>query len=428
MNAYYDVIVVGARVAGSATAMLLSRLGYRVLLLDRNHPAVTDTLSTHAIVRTGVLQLQRWGILQRLIDRGTPPLRQVTLGFGSQRITFDFRPDFGVDAMYAPRRPVLDAALLEAAVAAGVEFRQGQRMLDLATDFAGEVAGVVVSDGRRETTLRARFVVGADGLRSRMATLVGAPTYEAHAPANVLTYAYYTGITGGRYESQFTPGYAAGFFPTNDDQTCVFACRPVSQGAIDEDEFPGIVDAAAPEMGEQLRRAQRVGRFYRSLGIPGFLRVPGGRGWALVGDAGFTKDPLSARGISDAFRDAELCVRAIDAVLSGRQSAEQAMAGYQNTRDRFAIPVQQATRTLAHFQWDEAEASALLRKLGKIIDEECHFLSELIPPGAPDYTTRLQNDTVWANGRTSSQNSPFSNPHLPDVGRPALPAELLLPA
>jgi flavin-dependent dehydrogenase len=130
------------------------------------------------------------------------------------------------------------------------------------------------------------------------------------------------------------------------------------------------------------------------------MRAPGGRGWALVGDAGFTKDPLSARGISDAFRDAELAARAIDAVLSGRESAEQAMAGYQHIRDRFALPAQQATQALAHFEWDAAEASALLRQLGKVIDDECRYLSELDPPGlapAPIWpVARLDPAGSWA--------------------------------
>ena len=119
--------------------------------------------------------------------------------------------------------------------------------------------------------------------------------------------------------------------------------------------------------------------------------MPGGSGWALVGDAGFTKDPLSARGISDAFRDAELAARAIDGVLSGRQNTEQAMNNYQATRDRFALPIQQATRTLAHFTWDEAEASALLRQLGKIIDEECQFLCQLNQPAMPADAIDLTN-------------------------------------
>lgn len=381
MKPAYDVVIVGARVAGSATALLLARLGYCVLLIDRSHPS-TDTLSTHAVMRTGVLQLQRWGVLPQIVARDTPPIRQLTLGFGDNRIRFDFRADYGVDALYAPRRPVLDVAMLDAAIEAGAEFRQGLRMVDLAFDSSGQVTGVIVTDGKRETMLATRFVVGADGRRSKTASLVGAASYEAHPPANVMTYGYFAGVPDSHYLSQFTPGSVVGYFPTNDDLTVVFASRPIAQGIFaDESEFQQIIDDSWPEMGEQIRAAEQVGRFYHSVGIPGFLRVPGGRGWALVGDAGFTKDPLSSRGISDAFRDAELVTQAIDHILRDRQSDESAMADYQNARDRFAIPLQRASRTLAYFAWSAEEASALLRQLSKIIDEECQFLSQLSPLG-----------------------------------------------
>jgi flavin-dependent dehydrogenase len=383
MKSRYDVIVIGARVAGSATALLLARLGYRVLIVDRSYPD-GETHSTHAIMRTGVLQLKRWGLLEPLVAQGTPPMRQVTLAFGANRISFPLREEYGVDALYAPRRPVLDVMLLEAAIAAGATFLPGQRLVDLVQDGSGRVTAVSLTNKQGVTTIPARFVVGADGLRSKVSSLVGAAAYAAHPPANVLTYGYFAGIDNSHYVAQFTPGYATGFFPTNDGLTCVFAARPIGQGVIsDETEFQQIVTETSGEMGELLRPARRTGRFFRSLGIPGFLRTPGGPGWLLVGDAGFTKDPLSARGISDAFRDAELAARAIDAVLGGQQKPEAAMAHYQATRDRFALPLQEVTRRLAYFDWDEAEASALMRQLGKIADEEGRFLDQLTPPGQP---------------------------------------------
>jgi 2-polyprenyl-6-methoxyphenol hydroxylase-like FAD-dependent oxidoreductase len=404
MKPAYDVVIVGARVAGSATALLLARLGYRVLLLDRNHPS-TDTLSTHAVMRTGVLQLQRWGVLPRVVGRGTPPIRQLTLGFGENRIRFDFRVEHEVDALYAPRRPVLDMALLEAALEAGVEFRQGQRVVDLTFDSSGQVTGVVVHDGKRQRTLTARFVVGADGRRSTVASLVGTASYETHPPVNVMTYGYFADVADSHYLSQFTPGSVVGYFPTNDDLTVVFASRPIAQGIFtDEGEFQQMMDDSWPEMGERIRAAERVGRFYHSVGIPGFLRVPGGRGWALVGDAGFTKDPLSSRGISDAFRDAELLAREIDAVLNKGKGDELAMADYQATRDRFAIPLLRVSQTLACFEWDAEEASALLRKLSKIIDEECRFLSQIswLTDKSETLTAESTEDAEIFSGSTSA--------------------------
>lgn len=401
MKSNYDIIVIGARVAGSATALLLARLGYRVLIVDRSYPD-GETLSTHAIMRTGVLQLKRWGLLEPLVAQGTPPMRQVTLAFGTNRLSFPLREEYGVDALYAPRRPVLDVMLLEAAIAAGAAFRPGQRLVDLVKDESGRVTAVTLASEHGQTTIPASFVVGADGMRSRVAALVGAITYAAHPPANVLTYGYFIGIDNDHYVAQFSPGYATGFFPTNDNLTCVFASRPIAMGVIgDAAEFQQILAATSGEMGELLRPAKQIGRFFRSLGIPGFLRTPGGPGWVLVGDAGFTKDPLSAHGISDAFRDAELAARAINVVLRGEQRTEQAMAGYQATRDRFALPLQEVTHRLAHFTWDEAEASALMRQLGRIADEECRFLDQLIPPA----------DRV--NGRDSSVEPGFLSARKP---------------
>jgi 2-polyprenyl-6-methoxyphenol hydroxylase-like FAD-dependent oxidoreductase len=381
MSVDYDVIVVGGRVAGSATALLLARLGHRVLIIDRSYPS-KETLSTHAIMRSGVLQLQRWGLLPRILDHNTPPIRRIVLGFGQQEIGIDFREAFGVEALYAPRRYILDVELLAAAMEAGAEFRQGYRLLELIFAENGRVTGVQVNANGTQTRLQARFVVGADGMRSRVAAAVNAPAYETHPPVSAYTYGYFAGISSGSYDAYFVPGVAAGFIPTNDGLTAVFTARPTAGGLIHDDEFYQLAAAASPNMAAQLQTAERVSPFYRTLGLPGFLRVPGGPGWALVGDAGFTKDPISAHGISDALRDAELLANALDDVLQARQSEAAALATYHHVRDRFALPQHKATGTLAHYGWDAAEASALMRQLGRLTDEECQFLLELTPPVA----------------------------------------------
>ncbi|MBE2221587.1 MAG: NAD(P)/FAD-dependent oxidoreductase [Anaerolineae bacterium] len=388
MNLDYDVIVVGGRVAGSSTALLLARLGYRVLIIDRSHPG-KDTLSTHAIMRSGVLQLQRWGVLQRILDQGTPAIRRIVLGFGEQEIGFDFREAFGVAALYAPRRYILDTELLAAAVEAGAEFRQGYRLLDLLFDEEGRVTGVQVNANGTPSVLRARFVVGADGMRSRVAAAVKAPAYERHPAVSSYTYGYFAGIASGSYDAYFVPGLAAGFIPTNEGLTAVFTARPNTGNLINDDEFYRLAAAASPNMATHLQTAELVSPFYRTLGIPGFLRVPGGPGWALVGDAGFTKDPVSAHGISDALRDAELLANALDAVLAERTSEWEALNSYHLTRDRFALPQHRATRTLAEYGWDEAEASALMRRLGQLTEEECDFHLTSMPSA-----TNLQSDPM----------------------------------
>ena len=127
----WDAVVVGARVAGAATALLLARAGLRVLVVDRARRG-SDTLSTHALMRGGVLQLRRWGVLERVVAAGAPPVRRVTFHYGSQATPVALKPHAGVSALYAPRRTVLDAALADAAEAAGARLRFGLVVTDLA--------------------------------------------------------------------------------------------------------------------------------------------------------------------------------------------------------------------------------------------------------------------------------------------------------
>ena len=109
MHSRYDVVVVGARPAGAGTALLLARQGARVLMIDRGRYGA-DTLSTHALMRGGVLQLARWGVLPRIVEAGTPPVGTATFIYGDESLEVAVKPSDGVDALYAPRRTVLDRA------------------------------------------------------------------------------------------------------------------------------------------------------------------------------------------------------------------------------------------------------------------------------------------------------------------------------
>ena len=170
----WDAIVVGGRVAGASTAMLLARDGMRVLLLDRARRG-SDTLSTHALMRGGVLQLHRWALLEPLRIAGTPPVRRTTFHYGDETVPVSIKPLAGVDALYAPRRPLLDGVLADAAERAGAELRFGATVSDLVRDDDGRVSGVVVAErGGSARVERARLVVGADGRASAVAARVQA--------------------------------------------------------------------------------------------------------------------------------------------------------------------------------------------------------------------------------------------------------------
>jgi len=168
--AQFDAIVVGARCAGSPTAMLLARNGYRVLLVDRaTFPS--DTISTHVVQPTGVGSLRRWGLLDRLIVTGCPPIHTYTFDFGPFTIAGSPGTD-NTPVAYCPRRTVLDKLLVDAAAEAGADVREGFTVEEVVLDD-DRVVGVRGhgKDGRSVTD-HARVVVGADGLHSLVAATV----------------------------------------------------------------------------------------------------------------------------------------------------------------------------------------------------------------------------------------------------------------
>src|SRR3989442_1282577 len=175
MDPHYDAIVVGGRCAGAATGMLLARGGLRVLVIEAARPG-TDTLSTHALMRGGVLQLDCWGLLDAVVAAGTPAIRFTEFVYGEEVETVEVRPGGGVCALRAPRRTLLDPLLLDAASAAGAEVRTAARVTRILTDAYG-VCGVEGVERGTGTPFRATatLTIGADGRRSTVAQAVGAP-------------------------------------------------------------------------------------------------------------------------------------------------------------------------------------------------------------------------------------------------------------
>lgn len=254
----FDVVVVGARAAGAATAMLLARAGLSVLLLDRDRPGA-DTLSTHALMRGAVVQLKRWGLLDRIVGAGTPPILQTTFHYSASDITVGIKPAAGVDALYAPRRTVLDPVLVAAAREAGVVVRHGVSVVGVLRR-GGRVAGVRICDhARRSDDLPARLVVGADGRRSTIARLVDAATTHRVRHTSAFVYGYFRGLGVSGYEWAYRPGGTAGFIPTNDQLTCVFGGHlPSHIGRGGPAVLHRTVELADPGMGERLRSGELV--------------------------------------------------------------------------------------------------------------------------------------------------------------------------
>jgi 2-polyprenyl-6-methoxyphenol hydroxylase-like FAD-dependent oxidoreductase len=360
----YDAIVVGARCAGSPTAMLLARKGYKVLVVDRaTFPS--DTISTHLIHPPGVAALNEWGLLDRLVATGCP---------GIDTYAFDFGP-FAIAGApgtreaplaYSPRRTVLDKLLVDAASEAGAEVREGFTVADVVIE-EGRVTGI---RGRRKgepaVTERARVVVGADGHHSLVARSVNAEQYNEKPPLQVSYYTYVSGLPmDGRFEIYLRPDRGFAAWPTNDDLTLVIGGWPRSEMTANRKDIEGNLRATielVPEFAERFQGATREERFV-GMSLPNFMRNPYGPGWALVGDAGYTKDFITALGISDAFRDAELCATALDEAFSGARPFEAAMAAYQLERDRRSLPFYEFTALLATLEPLPPELEQVLRAI-----------------------------------------------------------------
>jgi 2-polyprenyl-6-methoxyphenol hydroxylase-like FAD-dependent oxidoreductase len=372
----YDVVVVGARAAGASTAMLLAREGLSVLLVDRSRYG-TDTLSTHALMRGGVFQLSRWGLLDRVIDAGTPPVRRTTFRYANQLVPITLKPTYGVEAFYAPRRTVLDPILVDAAQEAGAEVRYGIAVTGLERDRSGTVTGITARTRDGDAfTATARVVVGADGIRSTVGDSAGAPYEQIGKNAAAVTYGYWTGLETDGYEWNWRPKAASGAIPTNDGRTCVFASssrRRIGRGGLEP--LTRIVAASSPDLTERLAAANQADALRTFSGQPGHIRRSWGPGWALVGDAGYFKDPLAAHGITDALRDAELLSRAIVDVL--RDGAFEHLEQYQATRDRLSKALFDVTDVIAGHRWTDAEIPDLLLDLSASMNDELEFLATL---------------------------------------------------
>ena len=361
MNAY-DVIVVGARCAGSPTAMLLTRKGYRVLLVDRaTFPS--DTVSSHVVHPPGVAALQRWGLLDRLLATGCPPIDTYAFNFGP--FTIEGSPGTTeTPVAYCPRRTVLDKLLVDAAAEAGAEIREGFIVEEMLFETAA-VAGIKGrSRNGQPVTERARVVIGADGRHSRVAEAVRPEHYNEKPALLAPYYTYWSEFPmNGRFETYIRPyrGFAAA--PTNDGLTITVGGWPYAEFDANkrdiEANFLKLFELA-PEFAERVRQAKRVAPF-AGTPVTNFFRKPYGPGWALVGDAGYNKDPITAQGINDAFRDAELCAKAVDDAFSGVRSYDEAMSEYQRARDEHVLPMYEFTCQLATLEPPSPELQQVIR-------------------------------------------------------------------
>ncbi len=375
----YDAVIVGARCAGAATALLLARAGAKILLVDRQKCG-SDTVSTHALMRAGVLQLKRWELLPNLMAAGTPRVTRTTFHYGEETIGIDIKREHGVDYLCAPRRTVLDHLLVEAAREAGAVVHHRVSLTDLQFGSDGRVTGAYLKDATgKEVSVTSDIVIGADGRQSMVARLAGAQIYAKGAGASGYVYGYYNGVPNDGFHWYFEKDVAAGVIPTNENQHCLFVGVPRYRFAETfrkdlDGGFQRTAAANSPVLRDAIGRARLVGRLRGFAGSPGFLRQSYGPGWALVGDAGYFKDPLTAHGITDALRDAELLS---NAVLNGRA---RAFVRYQDERDALSRDLFDVTDAVASFNWDIDEIKDLNGRLSAAMKVEADRVAKFSPP------------------------------------------------
>ena len=375
----HDVVIVGTRCAGAPLAMLLARAGLNVLAVDRaTFPS--DTISTHFLWPRTSSYLRQWGLLDALAATGCPPIVQVTADYGPVAIVGRPSAVQGTDAMYSPRRTVLDELLVRAAQKSGAQMRQGTLFREIIWD-ADRAVGVQLQDQTGARVLaHAKVVVGADGLWSQLARAVGATTDIEHPSLTCGYYAYWSGVPTEGVEFYVRQGKDILVFPTHDGLTCIWAGQSHAQW----DSYRADVDAtyhdivsAAPDLARRLATAQRVTAFKGTSKLPNFYRQSAGKGWALVGDAAYHRDPLVGMGIGDAFLGAQLLA---DALISGLRTdagqLDSALQAYQQAFRQKTMPVFEYTLKAAGLK-DMAASVPFYEKVARSSAESISFLDVL---------------------------------------------------
>lgn len=363
----YDTVIVGARCAGAFTALHLARGGQRVLVIDRDRHGA-DTLSTHALMRLGVSLLDEADVLPQIIAAGTPAVRKTGFTYAGHRTEVEITPKGRAEGLYAPRRFLLDRILVDAARDAGATFIFQASFEGLIRNGEDRPVGLRIRmpDGAMRD-IRCNTVVGADGRRSAVATAAGAGLTHRGQNRSASIYTYVAAPDRDSYEWLYGPGTMAGLIPTNGGQACAFASVTPGELAKLANENPydmlrrkfeacGAAPSLLPE-----EPTDRVRRF---AGAQGHIKQAFGPGWALVGDAGYFKDPATAHGITDALRDARSLAQAL---LAG---GEAALRDYQDERDALSLPLFELTDRIAGFDWSMEEVRRLHTDLHQVMRAE----------------------------------------------------------
>lgn len=346
----YDAIIVGARVAGAATALLLAREGYDVLVLDRDPLPSDKVQSTHLIHPPGVRRLREWGLLPEVMNSGCPEIHEYGLSVGAMNLMAPLPPDGDVRTAIAPRRRVLDTALLRGALDAGAQVREQTPVTGIVEEN-GRVVGVTMRAGKQTVSERARIVIGADGVNSRVGTWVGAQKYLERPRRLTSIWTYWSGLNVHQVPTWRDADNYAFAWPTDDGAVLVGTTwRSENFARMDTHDksapYFTVLERLAPDLREQMRESQQT-ESWRTGSVPNYFRESYGRGWALVGDAGYCRDPATAAGITDALRSADQLAGALQRSWSGGVDEILSLAEYEYRRNQAQRPFYEYTTDFA---------------------------------------------------------------------------------
>ncbi|MFD4458677.1 NAD(P)/FAD-dependent oxidoreductase [Nocardia sp. NPDC058480] len=334
-----DVVVVGARCAGSATAATLAGAGRDVVVLDAA-TLPSDTLSTHLLWPAGLAELQRLDALAAVEALGAPRLTRAYAQGAGYGVGSGFPPVDGIDYAMCVRRTGLDAALLRTAEAAGAEVRPRCRVTSVVWD-GNRCAGVRYLDAAGQIVeLRAALVVGADGRRSTIARAVGAERPFLTVPSGRDCYFAYwrdTADAPRHIAAQWRAGADLGTAFPCDDGLVLSLVQPPSVSK--HGRGPGAAErryaealARIPDLTTRLSGCERVSRVRSATGISSYFRRSAGPGWALPGDSGHFKDPVTAQGIRDALHYGRTLAESVVEALDDPRALDAALSEWERRR------------------------------------------------------------------------------------------------
>ncbi len=376
----FDVVVVGARLAGCAVAAPLARAGRRVLVLDRMR-FPSDQLSTHVLLPAGTSELASLGALPRILRLNPSQVRYVEVQAEGIACRERMRPAAdGIDYGVCVPRDLQDVELVEAVREQGAEVSERCTVESLRRR-AGRVAGVRyrTAEGAVEE-VESTLVIGADGRRSTVASLVGAwRPYRLSRNGRGLVFRYLEDPLAGAAEAetyhQWREGESFAFaFPTTPEGKVLVLLMghrdEVRRARRDPDSYWADKLEQHPGLARRIAGSPPGSKLRSTGDTPAFFRFSSGPGWALAGDAGHFKDPVTGQGMRDAMFAGRTLAEQVLPVLDDPGAVDRETRRWEAARDRECLPAYHFANADTRVERPSPVLCELVRDAGRTIDPD----------------------------------------------------------